>query len=488
MKTKAISIFLFLVVMAFRLTAAIPADTVSFSLPQLVELAKQNSIAAKQAATVKETKYWEWKTFKSNYQPQLALSGVLPGYSKTYSQVLQPNGTILFQPIHNDNSSLNLDFTQRITATGGTIYGTTQLQRFTDFDRNTTLYNGVPYGIGYTQPLLQYNSLKWDKKIEPLKFNESKQAFIEAQEQIAINVTNYFFDLLLAQVNLQIAETNLHNTEQILKIADTKFELGKISKNEILQLQLEQLTAQKAVGTARRDVEISTLNLRSYAGLEGENRIVLEMPKSAGEQPISTEQVLKEALENRSDAIAFARRLAEARRAVAKAKGENGLNATLTANLGFSNAAGNIPDIYRSPKNQQSVQLQLSIPVLDWGRSKSRTKTAQANEQFTIYAVEQDKQTFRQEIVTQVTLYSMMKEQMVLTAAADKIATEKYQIARERYVLGDLSITDLSIAFQDNDRAKRDYVSSLKDFWGAYYQLRYLSLYDFEKKEKINYK
>lgn len=484
---RATTILLYLMLIT-GLCQAAPADTLRLTLPQLVELAKSNSIASKQAATVRETRYWEWRTYKSNYAPQLALSGILPGYSKSYSQVLQPNGTILFQPIHNDNSSLNLDFSQSITATGGTIYGTTQLQRFTDFDRNTTLYNGVPYGIGYTQPLLQYNSLKWDKKIEPLKYNESKQAYIEAQEQIAINVTNYFFDLLLAQVNLQIAETNLHNTEQILKIADTKFELGKISKNEILQLQLEQLTARKAVGTARRDVEISTLNLRSYAGIEGENRIVLDMPQTAGDLPISTDQVLREALENRSDAIAFSRRLAEARRAVAKAKGENGLNATLTANLGFSNAAGNIPDIYRSPKNQQSVQLQLSIPVLDWGRSKSRTKTAQANEQFTVYAVEQDKQTFRQEIVTQVTLYAMMKEQMVLTAAADKIASEKYQIARERYVLGDLSITDLSIAFQDNDRAKRDYVSSLKDFWGAYYQLRYLSLYDFEKKEKISYK
>ena len=485
---KGIYILLIISIIKIDVLGATAADTIRLALPQLVELAKSNSIASKQAATVRETKYWEWKTFKSNYAPQLALSGILPGYSKSYSQVLQPNGTVLFQPIHNDNSSLNLDFSQSITATGGTIYGTTQLQRFTDFDRNTTLYNGVPYGIGYKQPLLQFNNLKWDKKIEPLKFNESKQAYIEAQEQIAINVTNYFFDLLLAQVNLQIAETNLRNTEQILKIADTKFELGKISKNEILQLQLEQLTAQKSVGTAKRDVEISTLNVRSYAGIEGENRIILDMPGTVNDLAISTDQVLKEALENRSDAIAFARRLAEARRAVAKAKGENGLNATLTANLGFSNAAGNIPDIYRSPKNQQSVQLQLSIPVLDWGRSKSRTKTAQANEQFTIYAVEQDKQTFKQEIVTQVTLYAMMKEQMVLTAAADKIASEKYQIAKERYVLGDLSITDLSIAFQDNDRAKRDYVSSLKDFWGAYYQLRYLSLYDFEKKEKINYK
>jgi outer membrane protein len=81
----------------------------------------------------------------------------------------------------------------------------------------------------------------------------------------------------------------------------------------------------------------------------------------------------------------------------------------------------------------------------------------------------------------------MMKDQIVITAQADSIASEKYKIARERYVLGDLSITELSIAFNENDQAKRDYVASLRDFWGAYYQLRSLSLYDFERKQKITY-
>lgn len=484
---KIILLFSFLTVSA-SVYGNTASDTLRITLQQAVAISKASSIAAKQALTLRETNYWKWRTFKSNYQPQLELSGILPGYNKTYSQVLQPDGTILFQPIHNDNSSLTLNFTQQLTATGATIYGTTQLQRFDDFDRKNVLYNGIPYGIGFEQPLFQFNNLKWDKKIEPLKFNESKQAYIESQEQIAVAVTGYYFDLLLAQVNLHIAETNLSNTEKILHIANTKFELGKISKNEILQLQLEQLNAQKAMGTAKRDMEISTLNLRSYMGLEGDSRIVLDTPVALNDVTVSADQVLAEALANRSDAIAFVRRLAEARRDVAKAKGQSGLNAKLNANLGFSNTAGDIAGVYRSPKNQQSVQLQLTIPILDWGRSKSRTKTAEANEQFTAYAVEQDKQTFKQQIVTQVTLFNMMKEQMLLTAQAERIAAEKYQIASDRYILGDLSITDLSIAFQENDRAKRDDVASSRDFWGAYYQLRYLSLYDFEKKEKITYK
>jgi outer membrane protein len=463
-------------------------DTIMLTLQQVVDMSKLRSIASKQALTTRETKYWQYRTYRSNYQPQLSLNGVLPGFNKTFTEVQQPDGTILFQSIHNNNSSLNLSFSQSISATGGTVYGTTQLQRFDDFDRKNTLYNSVPFGIGYSQPLFQFNSLLWDKKIEPLKFNESRQAYIESMEQIAIKATGYFFDLLLAQVNLQIAQTNLTNTEKIQHIANEKYDLGKISKNEILQLQLEQLKAQKATGIAKRDKEIATLNLRAYTGLQNSDNIALVLPYATVDMQVTTDKVLTEAYDNRSDAIAFVRRMAEANRDVAKARGDNGLNAALTAQLGFSKSATTVPGVYQSPQNQQEVQLIFTIPILDWGRSKSRTKTAQANMQFTEYAVEQDKQIFTQEIVTQVTLFDMMKEQLILTASADSIATEKYQIAKDRYVLGNLSITDLSIAFQEKDQAKRDYIAALRDFWGAYFQLRYLSLYDFEKKEKIAYR
>lgn len=463
------------------------SDTMKLSLQQVVAMAREKSIASKQATTLKETRYWEWRTYKSNYKPQLSLSGNLPGFSKTYREVLQPNGTIEFQPVRYNNSALNLELSQTIAKTGGTIFGTTQMQRFDDFDRGTKLYNGVPYAIGYSQPLWRFNALKWDKKVEPLKYNESKQSYIESHERISMKAADYFFDLLLAQVNYQIAVTNSSNTQNILRIANEKFDMGKISRNEILQLQLEQLKAQKAVGIARRDMEISGLNLRSFIGLTNTDKIALALPGAVIEMNVDTAKVVAEAYSNRSDAIAFSRRIMEAKRNVARAKGDNGLNASITARLGFSKSALKLEKVYDAPINQQAFQIEFGIPILDWGRSKSRTKTAEAIQQFTEYAVEQDKQNFTQEIYTQVTLFNMMKDQLLLTAKADSIASEKYIIAKERYVLGNLSITDLSIAFQENDQAKQDYVFALRDFWGAYYQLRYLSLYDFEKNQKIIY-
>lgn len=466
----------------------VPTDTIALSLPEVVELAKSASIASKQALTTRETKYWQYRTYRSNYQPQLSLSGTLPGYSKTFTEVLQPDGTIKFQPVHNNNSSLNLSFSQSIAATGGTIFGTTQLQRFDDFGRKSDpLYNSTPFGIGYNQPLFQFNALRWDRKIAPLKYKESIQAFTEDMEQIALQASSYYFVLLLAQVNQQIAETNLVNTRNILRIASEKYKLGKISRNEILQLQLEQLKSEKAAGVARRDREIASLNLRSYIGMQHIDKILLLLPGTQTKMQVSIDKALAEAYENRSNATAFVRRVAEAKRDVAKARGENGLNATMKLQLGYTKSGGSISQAYRSPQEQQEAQISFTIPILDWGRSKSRTKTAEANLQFTNYAVEQDKQTFAQEILTQVTLFEMMQEQVQLTADADSIASEKYRIAEEKYILGNFGITDLSIAFQEKDQAKRDYITALRDLWSSYYQLRYLSLYDFEQQQKITY-
>jgi outer membrane protein len=460
-------------------------DTLQLTLDGVVALAKKQSIAARQASTTKETRYWEFKTYQSNYKPQLLLTGNLPSYTRTFQQVFQPDGTIRFQPVRNNNSTLNLQLEQNIRQTGGTIFATTQLQRFDDFDRRNTLFNGTPIAVGLAQPLFRFNPLKWDTKIEPLKYRESEQAYLETLEQIAWNVSNLYFDLLMAQVNVGIAQTNLSNTDRILSISQEKFDMGIVSRNEMLQLQLEQLKAQKAAGAARRDLEIATQNLRSFIGLQAQSRIQLEPPIPQNPPVIDVQILLSQAFANRSDAIAFQRRKLEAKRNVSKARGDNGVNATLMANLGYSNSAEKVQDVLQNPQNYQAIQIQFDVPILDWGRSKSRIKTAEANEQLTEYTLLQERQNFEQEIYTQVTLFDMLKGQLGLVAQADSIATEKYQIAQERYVLGNLSITDLSIAFAEKDQAKRDFIGALRDYWSAYYQLRWLTLFDIDKNIKI---
>lgn len=461
--------------------------TTPFTLQQIVEIAKNQSIAAKQASTLKTTRYWEWRSFQADLKPQLLLTGTLPDFNRTYRPITQPSGTIDFQSISNNNAELALALRQNIAATGGTLFVQSTMQRFDDFNPRKTLYNGAPILIGFSQPLFQFNPWKWDKQIEPLKYQESQQQFIFEMEQVATQAVDLYFNLLSAQINLQIATINQTNTDTLYAIAQERLKLGKASKNDVLQLRLETLNARKSLATARQDVQSRTLQLRSFIGYREADQFTLALPQEIPPFEVDGDQALREALVNRSDAIGFQRQLLQAKRAVAKARGETGLQMALTGGFGLSKSGRQFEEVYNNPQDLESMQLQLTIPIMDWGRTKSRRETALAEQQLAQYQVEQDRLDFENELQTQVTLLAMFRTQVILTAEADQIAAERYEIAQNRYILGDLSITDLSIALQEKDRAKRDYVLALWDFWAAYYNLRKLTLYDFEKNEKVRY-
>ncbi|MCF2492454.1 TolC family protein [Dyadobacter chenhuakuii] len=457
------------------------------SLQDVVLMSKEQSVASKQAVTARKTNYWQYRSFQADYRPQLSLNGTIPGFTRSYIEVRQPDGTISFEQVSNNNSLLNLSLSQSIAFTGGTVYVQQQTQRFDDFARNNTRYNGIPFEIGITQPLFRFNTLKWDRKIQPLKYQEGNQQFIQSLEQVSLDATGYYFELLVAQVNLQIAEKNRSNNDTLYKIAQQKLALGKISQNDLLQLQMGLLTAQKDLASAQQAAAVASLKLKMYMGSRDERELELEIPLEAAEFAINTQLALDEAFANRSAAVGFKRKLLEAEREVQFARKENGLNASLNATFGLSNQGAQPSDVYRNPQDREFVELQFTLPILTWGRNKARTEVAKANQEFAQQSVEQEKLTFEQEIFTQVTLLQMLQKQVKLTKLADNIAADRYQIAKERFILSDLSVTDLGIATQEKDIARRDYILALRDYWQAYYSLRILTLYDFEQNKKITY-
>ncbi|MCF2488683.1 TolC family protein [Dyadobacter sp. CY347] len=463
------------------------AQVRTLSLQDVVTMSREQSIASKQAVTARKTNYWQYRSFQADYRPQLSLNGTIPGFTRSYIEVRQPDGTISFEQVSNNNSLLNLSLSQSIALTGGTVYVQQQTQRFDDFARNNTRYNGIPFEIGITQPLFRFNTLKWDRKIEPLKYQEGNQQFIQSLEQVSLDATGFYFELLVAQVNLQIAEKNRSNNDTLYKIAQQKLMLGKISQNDLLQLQMGLLTAQKDLASAQQAAAVASLKLKMYMGSRDERVLELEIPLEAAEFAINTQLALDEAFANRSAAVGFRRKLLEAEREVQFARKENGLNASLNATFGLSNQGARPSDVYRSPQDREFVELQFTLPIMTWGRNKARTEVAKANQEFAQQSVEQEKLTFEQEIFTQVTLLQMLQKQVKLTKLADNIAADRYQIAKERFILSDLSVTDLGIATQEKDIARRDYILALRDYWQSYYSLRILTLYDFEQNKKIAY-
>ena len=181
------------------------------------------------------------------------------------------------------------------------------------------------------------------------------------------------------------------------------------------------------------------------------------------------------------------RRLITAERELVRAKRNNGPQIVVRGNYGISKSAPDFSDVYVETLPQRELELTFEIPILDWGRSASEVKLAESNKQLVVYDVEQDMKDFKREVTVQVEQFSLLKDQLTTVKEADEVAENGYEIALKKFQNGEISITDLNIALAEREKAKRDYINSLEDYWIAYYNLRILTLYDFEVDRKITY-
>ena len=133
------------------------------------------------------------------------------------------------------------------------------------------------------------------------------------------------------------------------------------------------------------------------------------------------------------------------------------------------------------------INLSLNIPILDWGKSASAVKLAESRRDLVIYDVERERLDFEREVIVQAEKFNLIKDQLETSKEADKVAENGYLIALRRFQNGEISITDLNISLAERETAKRDYISSIEDYWESYYYLRILTLYDFETLQKIDY-
>ncbi len=460
--------------------AAARPPAAGLPLAEVIALALDRAAVGQQARTDRETGYWAWRGYRATYRPQLGLQGTLPGFSRAIAPVVQPDGTTSFQAVRINNSDAALTLSQNLGLTGGQVFVGSVVRRFDDFNGHLRRYNNQPFTLGLAQPLGQFNALRWARRIEPLRYQESQRQYAEARETIAQRVTELYFDVLSQQVNAEVAGQNAGATAELLRIGRERYRLGRLSESDLLLLELNLLNARQAEAQARLGAENATVDLQAYTGLAEAPALVV--PGPAPQPAVVPALALAQAREHRSATLAFRRRLLQAERDVAQARGTTGFRATLTANLGYVNQADTFGATYLNLQNQQQVGLAFSLPLVDWGRQKALVKTAGLARDQVRHDVAQEELGFAQAVLAQAGQFAALAGQLRLAGRADSLAQRRYDIARATYLLGRLSLTDLGLASSAKDGAKRDYIFALRAGWVAHFRLRALTLYDFEKQ------
>ncbi len=454
---------------------------------EVIQLAREQSPDAIMAKHQFRANYWEFRTFKADYWPNLTLGTSFPEFSRAIKKYQNPDGTYTYVEDNINTTSAQLNLRQNVGLTGGQIFATSNLARLDVFgDNKSTSYLSTPISIGYRQPVLFYNEYKWQKKIEPLKYEEAKKTYISALEDVSLKAVAYFFDLALAQQNLQVAQINYSNADTLYQIATGRYNIGTIAENELMQMELSLLNAGSSMNSSMVDLEIKKFQLRSFLGFNEKVNLKLIIPREIPELTVNVEQALEISRQNNPDVIAFERQLIEAERDVSRARSEKGLQADLYASIGYTQQSEEFSEVYVNPQNQQTLTLGLEIPILDWGLGRGRYKMAQSSQEVIKTTVEQARTDFVQSVFLNVMQFNLQDDQLMIAAKSDTIAQKRYDMTKQRFLIGKVDVLDLNVALSEKDAAKINYIAALRKYWSNFYNLRKITLYDFIKNESLD--
>ena len=475
---------------AGTLAAQSAPDTLRLTLDEAVLLAQSESPSAAVARTRLSNRYWFYQSALADFKPQIDLAGTVPLLNRSIEPIVLPDGDEAFVQRALMRNSLALSISQEIPLTGGTVFASTGLERLDIFKQDgepgRTSYLSTPISIGYRQGLSGYNALKFARRRAPLEYREAELRFREDREDLALQAARGFFDVLSSELALAAARTRRDNADTLLAVSQGRFSVGRIAETELLVIELAALNANTEVEQARVELRRDTEALRNFLGLRETVAFAPIAPAQLPEFSVDADTALAYARANRSEIVGYRRRLLEAEEENTAARAESGIAGDLFVNFRLSQTAADLGDAYVDPLDNEQLTLGLSVPIADFGKRRARREVAESNAELARLTTEQEEIALEQNVLLLVRQFDLLRNNVGLARRAYEVAERGLDITRRRYLIGKIGITDLTVAIDQQERARSLYIEALRAFWLGYYELRLNTLYDFRAGRGLN--
>ncbi len=482
-------IFLYIVFAAAVLIAPDgKAQSLRLTLGDAVRLANDSSLNAFRYQNLYASGYWQWRTFKAQRLPGLSLSITPANYLRYIAQRYDSEENVdVFRSQRSYGASAGLTATQNVDFLGGSLYLQSDLEYLRNFgDMKGNQYSSVPVRIGYRQDLIGYNPFRWERKIEPLKYEKVKKEFLYNMETVSEDVVKLFFSLALAQTEMRLAKENLSSADTLYVIGERRFRIASISQSDLLTLRLDRVNAENSVENARIGVKRAMFELASYLGLDRETHIDAVLPGTPVAFDVPLSEALIHARANSPELMGERQTVLEAERDVNKAKVQSMFNATFNASVGFNQFGTTLGRAYSHPLRQDMVSVSIDIPLLDWGVRKGKLNMARNTLNVAKIASRQKELALEQDVTMTVNEFSSHQRLVGSAVEALDIADRAYAQTVKRFIIGKADLNTLTLSHNRQQDASRNYINSLQNYWLSYYKIRKLTLYDFERKTTLS--
>ncbi len=390
----------------------------------------------------------------------------------------------------NENFETSTAFrvTQPILLTDGTIslaneFGWASSNSSVGDSESEVFFNNLYLNLN--QPLFTYNRQKLQLKELELNLENANISYAIQRLNLERNVTQFFYNVYMSQMNLTIAKEELENTQKSYDIIVNKVQAGLAAKEEQYQAELNLATSKSTLQNSEVNFENAKDQLKLYLGMDLFEDILILADISANPVPVDMDKAINNGLKSRMELRQREIDIETSQFNLIQTKSLNEFRGDMNLRMGITGDNRELNMIFDNPTRSPSVSLSFNIPIFDWGEKKARIAAAEAAIQSQELNLSEEK---KQIVVDIRQVYRNLQNQLNQIDIAkqnERNAQLTYEINLERYENGDLTGMDLNLYQTQLSEKKIAYRQALINYKIELLNLKIQSLYDFETGQEI---
>ena len=236
-------------------------------------------------------------------------------------------------------------------------------------------YPGERYGVQASQRLFSLASWK-ENSMRSAMLSQTKNAFAEQEARLLFAVSEAYFNVLQSARVLESAETELESLDERLKEAKALSERSLLPITELYEVQARRDTVAADVIGAKGEMLIAEESFSQLVGVRDFSLTSVSSTNLLVPSVGSLEEAISRALE-RNPTLEAARDAVDAAKFdVEREQGTRWPEVSLSLNSQYSDVG--FDNLTSPPRNTESVQISVTLPILEGGAGVARVRRAWA--------------------------------------------------------------------------------------------------------------
>jgi len=350
-------------------------------------------------------------------------------------------------------------------------------------NENRAFFNNL--NLSLMQPLFLYNKTKMGIKNVEYDNETALLSYKIQRMTLEMSVSQYFYNVYMAQMSLTINNEELANTEKSYEIIKNKVDAGLTAKEELYQAEVNLATSKSNVASGRVALENAKDIFKQYIGMDIFSEITVMADVVVNPIDIDSKKAMDHGLASRMELRQRKINIETSKLDMIVVKAFNQFSGTATLSVGLSGDDPTLANIYDKPTRSPRYTLGFNIPIFDWGQRKAKIRAQEAVIKTQELSLSNQETQIKMDIRQAIRSLDNLKNQIDLAFQNQKNSQLTYDINLERYKNGDLTSMDLNLFQQQLSGKKMAYAQSLINYKIALLNLKVVSLYDFSTNQPV---